>query len=158
MILDQLAADFLLRLSQEREAMLAAILVERTAGSDEGARIKLECECLRRIGVPLSVVRRTPPEGLLELVQRGGDLTFRSIMLAELLLQDAESSEKGGDVRNATGRRLQAFCLIAASVHVLTAEEQVGYRARLESLAKELRSISDDPYLLGKIDEYYAKT
>ncbi len=90
-------------------------------------------------------------------MQRRGKFIVRSLTLAELLLLDAELNDKAGDLRASTVSRLQAFCLIAESIPALVGEEQAQYRTKLEELAQKLRSISDDPYLRGKIAEYSAK-
>ncbi len=137
--------------------MLKYILAEKTVGGNDGPERRLESECLRLMGLPLSAVRRTPPDGLAELVQRRGKFIVRSVTLAELLLLDAGLNDKAGDLRAATVSRLQAFCLIAESIQGLAGEEQAQYRAKLDELGKELRSVSDDPYLRGKIAEYGAK-
>lgn len=154
MFQDQLYQDYLLRLAQARELMLNELMIKRTAGDDDGAISVLDLACRRTIGVPLSLVRRTSPERLLELIHSTGQSNFNSILIAELLLQDVELSEKIGNIPQATVSRLQAFCLLVDSIALLGPEEQAEYRKKLNVLAADLESISDDPYLRGKVDAY----
>jgi hypothetical protein len=157
MFQDQIYQDYLRQLTQARELMLNELMIKRTAGDDDGAISVLDSACRRTIGIPLSLVRRTPPERLLELIQGAGQSNFSSILIAELLLQDVELSEKIGNIRQAIVSRLQAFCLLVDSIALLGQEEQTEYRKKLDVLAADLKSISDDSYLRGKVDSYLSK-
>ena len=150
----QIYQDYLRQLTQARELMLNELMIKRTAGDDDGAILVLDSVCRRTVGIPLSLVRRTSPERLLELIRGGGQSNFNSILVAELLLQDVELSEKIGNIPQAVVSRLQAFCLLVDSIQLLGPEEQAEYRKKLDVLAADLESISDAPYLRGKIDGY----
>jgi hypothetical protein len=157
MFQDQLYLDYLRQLTQARELMLNELMIKRTAGDNDGAISVLESLCRRMIGIPLSLVRRTSPERLLDLIHCGGQSNFNSILVAELLLQDVELSEKIGNIPQATVSRLQAFCLLVDSIALVGPEEQAEYRKKLDVLAADLESTSDDPYLRSKIDGYLSK-
>jgi hypothetical protein len=157
MFQDQLYLDYLRQLTVARELMLNELMIKRTAGDDNGAISVLDLACRRIVGVPLSLVRRTSPERLLELIHGGGQSNFNSILVAELLLQDVELSEKIGNIPQATVSRLQAFCLLVDSIELLGPEEQAEYRKKLDVLAADLKSTSDDPYLRSRVDSYLSK-
>jgi len=157
MFQDQLYLDYLRQLTQARELMLNELMIKRTAGDDNGALSVLDLACRRTVGIPLGVVRRTSPERLLDLIHHGGQSNFNSILVAELLLQDVELSEKIGNIPQATVSRLQAFCLLVDSIQLLGPEEQAEYRKKLDALAADLESTSNDPYLRNKVDGYLSK-
>jgi hypothetical protein len=154
MFQDQIYLDYIRQLTLARELMLNELMIKKTAGDDNGAISVLDLVCRRTLGVPLSLVRRTSPERLLELIQHGRQSNFNSILIAELLLQDVELSEKIGNIPQAIVSRLQAFCLLVDSIALLGPEEQAEYRKKLDVLAADLESISDDPYIRGKVDGY----
>ena len=154
MFQDQIYLDYLRHLSQARELMLTELMIKRTAGDDNGALSVLDSACRRTVGIPLSQVRHTAPETLLDLIRRGGGPNFSSILVSELLLQDVELSEKIGNAPQAVVSRFQAFCLLVDSIELLGPEEQVEYRKKLDGLAADLESVSDDPYLRAKVDSY----
>lgn len=157
MFQDQIYQDYLRQLAQARELMLNELMIKRAAGGDDGAASALDSACRRMVGVPLSLVRRTSPERLLDLIHSGGQSNFGSILVAELLLQDVELNEKIGNVPQAIVSRLQAFCLLVDSLELLGPEEQAEYRKKLDVLAADLESTSDDPYLRNKVDSYLSK-
>ncbi|MCE0522267.1 MAG: hypothetical protein LV480_05085 [Methylacidiphilales bacterium] len=157
MFQDQIYLDYLRQLTQARELMLNELMIKRAAGDDDGALSVLDAACRRTVGVPLDLVRRTSPERLLDLIHRGGQSNFNSILIAELLLQDVELSEKIGNIRQAIVSRFQAFCLLVDSIALLGQEEQTEYRKKLDVLAADLESKSDDPYLRNKVDAYLSK-
>jgi len=154
MFQDQIYLDYLRQLAVARELMINELMIKRTAGDDDGALSVLDAICRRAAGVPLSVVRRTSPERLLDLIHCSGKANLNAIVVAELLLQDVELSEKNGNFPQAVVSRLQAFCLLVDSLKFLGPEEQTEYRKKLDVLAAKLESISDDPYIRGKIDGY----
>lgn len=157
MLVDQLYFDYLRRLMEARDLMLHEVMIKRTAGDDNGALSVLDVVCRKTIGIPLSAVRHTPPERLQDLIKGVGRSNFNSILIAELLLQDVELSDKSGNIAQATVSRLQAFCLLADSITSLRADEQAGYQKKIDQLAVDLRSFND-PYLRGKVDGYLAKS
>jgi ubiquinone biosynthesis protein COQ9 len=81
---------------------------------------------------------------MLQVLESGGATKYvRAVMLAELLLQDAELSETKARVREAVIRRAQARALLAASVDHLAAEDQASYRPKLEALDASFRNSRD---------------
>jgi hypothetical protein len=63
------------------------------------------------------------------------------VMLAELLLQDAELSAAAGKDREATISRAQAQVLLARSIDNMSADEQAAYRPKLEALTASLTAL-----------------
>ena len=64
---------------------------------------------------------------------------MRGVLLAELLLQDANVSEESGKSREARISRAQAQALLAYSIGNLSPDEQRIYRPKLEELTKGLK-------------------
>jgi hypothetical protein len=56
------------------------------------------------------------------------------MMLAELLLQDAELNDAAGKNREATISRAQARVLLARNIDRLSPDDQTVYRRKLEAL------------------------
>ena len=137
--------------------MIAEMMIKKAAGDGDGANSVLESLCRRLVGIPLSLVRRTSPERLLDLIHAGGKSNFNAIVLAELLLLDVELSDKSANIPQATECRLQAFCLLVDSIDLLGPEEQAEYRKKLDILARDLQAISDAPYVRSKIESYLSK-
>ena len=96
-----MSQDYILRVIEQVTQMLAAILALRKAGRNAEAAKEIEAVCLQTVGLPLNLVNRSSPETILQLLESGGGTRHvRAVMLAELLLQDAELSEvaaKGGE-------------------------------------------------------------
>jgi hypothetical protein len=157
MFQDQLYTDYLRQLTQSRELMLNELMIKRTAGDGAGALSVLDSLCRRMVGVPLSLIRRTSPERLMDLIRLSGQANFNSILVAELLLQDVELSEEVGNNSQAMVSRLQAFYLLVESLNLLAPDEQVEYRKKLDALASKMESTCNDPYLKSKIDDYRAQ-
>jgi hypothetical protein len=89
-------------------------------------------------------VKHSAPETILEMLATGGETRHvRAIILAELLLQDAEIEEQAGKKREALISRAQARSLIAHNLGQLSAEDQASYRAKLDSLARSDVSSKD---------------
>jgi len=149
-----MAQDYFMRMLEESSRMLEAVLIQRKAGRNYDAVHELERACELRIGLPLSVVKGSSPEALSELMQRSGDRYTLSVLLAELLLQDAELNKLAGRSADAIRSQLQAFCLLGESIDVLSPVDQAAYRPKLEALAHELGAISNDPYLEEKLRKY----
>jgi hypothetical protein len=152
MFQDLFFRNYLARLVQAREIMLNGILVRMAvAGNDDEAMSEIESACKRTTGLFLDVVRRTAPERLEELIHCG-QTDFRSILLAKLLIKDAELNEKLGKEPSAIVSRLQAYCLICDSLKFLGPEEQAEYQKKLNVLAAALQAKCDDPYVRGIIE------
>jgi len=146
--------DYLMRMIEQTTLMLLSILAAKKAGRNDDAAAEIEAACLQRIGLPLALVQRSSPEALSDLMQRSGDRYVRSILLAELLLQDAELCELSEKNSEMIRSRLQAFCLLAESIDALSAEDQLVYRDKLDSLVQTLGTASADAYLQEKLRTY----
>jgi|HubBroStandDraft_6_1064221.scaffolds.fasta_scaffold208657_3 hypothetical protein len=130
-----MAQDYILRLIEQVVLMLAELSGLKTA--ERPARIS--ALTLRETGLPLDIIKKSSPETILQLLETGGGTQHaRAILLAELLLQDADLSEAAGKNREATISRAQAQALLAHSIDKLSPEEQLVYRPRLEALTADL--------------------
>ena len=111
--------------------------------------------CLQTCGLPLGTVKKLPPDALVEhLRSAGGNRYPRAVMLAELLLQDAEIFEAQGEPQKALAGHLHAFCLLFDSIEVLSAEEQAIYRPKLAMLAAKLEHLPPNSYVTEKLAAY----
>lgn len=132
-----MSQDYILRLIEQVTQMLAAILALRKAGRDAEAAREVERVCLQSVGLPLNLVKRSSPQTILQLLESGGGTEHvRAVMLAELLLQDAQLSDTAGKKREAIISRAQAHGLLAHAIDSLSPDEQVVYRAKLEAIAE----------------------
>ena len=126
--------DYILRLIEQVAQMIAEIC--RLRAAEKPAR--LNAICLRETGLPLELVKRSSPETILELLKSGGGTQYaRAVILAELLLQDAEASDLAGRNREAIISRAQARALLGSSIDYLSNEEQAVYRPKLQGLTNE---------------------
>jgi hypothetical protein len=123
--------DYILRLIEQVAQMLAEI--RRLRNAERPERIGAICE--REIGLPLSLVKHSSPDTILQLLESGGATRHvRAVILAELLLQDAELSEAAGKSQEAMVSRAQAKVLLERNIDSLSPDEQAGYRPKLEEL------------------------
>jgi hypothetical protein len=130
-----MAQDYILRLIEQVALMLAELSGLKTA--ERPARIS--ALTLRETGLPLDIIKKSSPETILQLLESGGGTQHaRAILLAELLLQDADLSEAAGNNREATISRAQVQALLAHSIDKLSPEEQLVYRPRLKALTADL--------------------
>lgn len=131
-----MAQDYILRLIEQIGIMLAELARLKTA--ERPAHIS--ALSLRETGLPFDVVKHSSPETILQLLESGGGTQYaRAILLAELLLQDADLSETAGKIREAIISRAQAQALLAHSIDQLSPEEQLVYRPKLDALTVELK-------------------
>jgi hypothetical protein len=142
-----MAQDYLLRVIEEAARMLQVIIAQRLAGQDKGAGGEIAHVCVLEIGLPFSLVKQSSPEALSDLMQQSGNPYFRSVLLAELLIQESEINRAAGDLAGTIRAQLQAFCLLGESIGVLSAEDQSAYRGKLNMLAEQLRTVGDNPYI-----------
>jgi hypothetical protein len=128
--------DWILRLIEQVSLMLAEL--SRLKSGERPARIS--ALCLRETGLPLDFVKHSSPKAILGLLESGGGTQYvRAVLLAELLLQDADVSEEAGKSREAKISRAQAQALLAHSIDKLSPDEQRLYRPKLEELTKRLK-------------------
>jgi hypothetical protein len=150
--------DYLLRLVEQMAQMIGSLIVKRQAGLHEEAKRDLEALCLEHIGLSLDSVRRASPEALKATLASGGALEHaRAIGLAELLILDADLCVDSHQPAHASISRLHAFCLLDDHFDLLSREEQVVYRKKLDQLAQSLEALRRDPYVDGKLRRYEAK-
>ena len=124
-------ADYILRLIEQVSLMLAEL--SRLKTGEKPARIS--ALCLRETGLPLDFVKHSSPETILQLLESGGGTQYASaVLLAEMLLQDADLSDAAGKNREGAISRAQAEALLANSIDKLSPEEQTVYRPKLEAL------------------------
>ncbi len=141
-----MARDYILRLIDQVAMMLAEIVAKRKGGERGLARTEIENQALQHTGLPMSLIRGATPAMVADLLRNGGELRFiRAILLAELLLQDAEISEESGDKGAALTAYLHAWCLLHDSIGSFNADERAHFGAkqaqagsRLSELAAEL--------------------
>lgn len=144
--------DYIMRLIQQVSAMLAAIIAKRGDGKPAEARQDLDSTCLQTIGLPLATLKRYTPDDLArQLEQSGANRYARSVMLAELFVQDAELLSESGDAQGALASYLHAFCLLFDSFPLLTTDEHAIYQPKLEMLAARLEHLPPNPYVTHKL-------
>jgi hypothetical protein len=128
--------DYILRLIEEVALMLAELA--RLKSGEKPARIS--ALCLRETGLPLDVVKHSAPDTILRLLETGGGTQYaRAVLLAELLLQDADVGESAGKNREAIISRAQAATLLEHSIDHLSPDEQAVYRPKLDALRFDLK-------------------
>jgi hypothetical protein len=148
--------DYIMRLVLQIAAALAGIVAKQKAGDFLGAKAELNLQVQQAIGLNISEVRRLAPEAIAQLLESSGALRqSRAVVLAELLLKDAEMTE--GDDSQATADYLHAFCLLADTFSTLDADDQATYRPRLQSLAEQLRGFQTHPYIRERLRHYEDK-
>jgi hypothetical protein len=94
-----------------------------------------------------------PPEALAQLLNTSGGLRQgRAILLAELLLKDAEMHQE--DASRATIDYVHAFCLLADTIDMLDVEDQAIYRPKIHALAIRLKDMQTNPYIKEKLTQH----
>jgi hypothetical protein len=146
--------DYIMRLIEQAATMLAQIIAFRKADNIPAAQEKIEANCRERVGLPLEMVRHASPEALTRFLERDGQLRYvDAVMLAELLMQDAEIAENAHRLADALRSREQAYCLLVDSMPVLPLDEAKAYRAKVRTLEGKIREMSSDSYVLNKMEE-----
>lgn len=147
--------DYIRRLIEQVAQMLAAIMGHRNAGRNDEAVQEIEKSCLQTAGLPMSLVRQASPEALRDFLQSGGPQRhIRDMLLAELMLQDAELSEIAGREEDALRCQEHAFCLIADAMELLGADDLAVYRSKMAVLAPLLAGRTSDPYVWQRLDRW----
>src|SRR4029434_1918281 len=120
-----MAQDYIMRLIEQVGQMLASILRLCKAGRHEEAGREIDSCCWQTIGMSVEKIRRASPENIARLLEQCGPARHaRAIVLAELLLQDAELGDVTGNSEEALLSRLHAFCLLLSTVEVLDLSDQ----------------------------------
>jgi len=149
--------DYFLRLVDQISIMLAQIVRREVAGDNSGAKAELNAQCRQTLGFDILQIQQMSPEALRQLLNTAVGLRqTRAIMLAELLLKDAEMSSN--DHSRATIDSLHAFCLIADAVDSLDVDDQRVYRVKLKTLADRLKEMQSNPYVADKLKQYESHT
>lgn len=145
--------DYFLRLIDQIAIMLAEIARLAVSGDGSGARAEISERCRQTIGLDITQIQQMSPEALGQLLETSGGLRqTRAVMIAELLLKDAEMH--AGDSGRVSLDRLHAFCLLASVVDSLDTDDQRVYRQKLEGLRDCLSRFSDDPYVASKLAQF----
>jgi hypothetical protein len=135
-----MAKDYIMRLTAQIAAMLAAILGKRNDGKIAEARQDLSKLCLDHIGLPLSTVKQMTLEALRDhLAQSGGNRIHRSLLLAEMLIHDAEMSTLGDSSPEAQVCYYHAASLLRDSIHFLPLSDQEAISDRLTFVRGKLQ-------------------
>ena len=144
--------DYLMRLIEQIGAMLAGVLNKRREGKWDEVRHDLRTLCLENIGLPLEAVKSRSPDAIADYLSTAGANRYaRAVMLAEILIQDAETLESLGNLKGAAPGYVHAFCLLFDAYPVLSEEEQAVYRAKLEALAEKLEELPRQPYTAARV-------
>jgi hypothetical protein len=127
---------------QQIGVMLAGILAKRRAGDLAGAEAELREKALQNVGLPLTAVKHSPPEAVQALLAETGAMQpLRTVLLAELLIEDGNLAEARGNPPEAVLSLQLASRLLEDVVDVLPRDDAQTYRARLEDLAARLRDL-----------------
>jgi hypothetical protein len=154
-----MAQDYIMRLVEQIAAMLAAIIAKRRGGQVAEAQQDLEATCGQTVGLTLSAVKQLSPDALADFLRdSGGNRYPRAVMLAELLIQDAEILEGKGAIHEATPGYLHAFCLLSDAYPVLSSEERAIYGPKLDALAAKLEHLPPNPYTTERMKACRART
>jgi len=109
---------------------------------------------VRTIGITLSEIKQLSPEEIAKILGRSGALQItRALILAELLLLDAQWHEEDRNVEDRMPNYVLAFCLIADSLDSLGKEEHTLFRARLATIAEKLGPLREHPYIAERISK-----
>lgn len=150
--------DYIQRLLNQVTKMLAMIVAHRRAGHDQQAEAEIEKSALQTAGLPMSLIMQASPQALRAFLETGGaQRHVRDILLAELLLQQAELSAAKGQEQEMRSCKEHAFCLIMDAYELLAAEDAGHYRAKLELLAAAVHDPDQAPpnaYLEGRLQKF----
>ncbi len=128
-----MARDYILRLIDHVALMLAEIVAKRKGAQRPEARAAIEKQALQHTGLPLSLIRDATPEMVAELLRHGGELRFiRAVLLAELLLQEADMAEEDGDRAAALPAYLHVWYLLEDAAESFNREEHEHFGAKQE--------------------------
>ena len=142
----------MLRMVDQIAAMLATIIAKKQAGQFAEAGAELENTCIRTIGHTVTDLKRLSPESVAQVLNNSGALRpVRAVMLAELLLMDAEVHEADQPPRSSMPNYVHSFCLLADAMDALTTEEQTLYRAKVDMLADRLGDLRAHPCIKERL-------
>lgn len=147
-----MARDYILRLIEQIATLIAALMSRRKAGEIIEAREDLENHCVRAVGFTLSEIKSLAPEEVARILDKSGAMKItRALVLAELLMLDAQWHEEDRSADDRMPNYVHAFCLIADSFEMLSTDEQTIFRAKLATLAVKLGPLREHPYIAERI-------
>lgn len=153
-----MSQDYILRLIEQFGALLASIMAKRKAGQVAEAQQELDAWCFQAVGMSLRLVRQMSPGALHQHIYGSGSNDYqRAILLAELLIQDAEMLEAGGEPQQALVANLHAFNLLFDARDLLPATDKATYGPHLAGLAAKLDHLPPNPYLTEKLAQLRAE-
>jgi hypothetical protein len=147
-----MSQDYIQRLISQLGVMLAGIIAKRRAGQLTEAKQELDDWCSHAVGMSLALVRQMSPQALHQHIYGSGSSDYsRAVLLAELLMQDAEILESEGDFQQALVAHLHAFNLLYDAQGQFTPDERAAYTPKLAALAAKLKHLPPNPYLTEKL-------
>ena len=148
-----MARDYFLRMIDQIAAVLEEIDERQRSGDNSGAKAELNSRSQQAVGLDISHIQRMSPEAVALLLETAGGLRQgRAILLAELLLKDAEMHHE--DISRATIDNVHAFCLLADTIDMLNVEDQAAYRPKIHALAIRLKDMQAHPYIREKLKQH----
>lgn len=148
-----MARDYFLRMIDQIAAVLEEIDERQRSGDNSGAKAELDSRSQQAVGLDISHIQRMSPEAVAQLLDTSGGLRQgRAILLAELLLKDAEMHQE--DVSRTTIDYVHAFCLLADTVDMLDVEDQATYRPKIHALAARLKDMQTNAYIREKLRQH----
>ena len=147
--------DYLMRMIEQAIAGLVAIVVKADSGQFQQAKKDFNQTCRDTIGLDLDTIKSLSPDTVANLLKDSGSLRFtRSVVLAEILLYDAEVQERHDRSIFPLVNFVHAFCLLSDSISVLSHDDEARYRLKLDHLALRLESFKDMPQLSERFTRY----
>jgi hypothetical protein len=148
-----MARDYFLRMIDQIATLIEEIEERQRSGDNSGAKAELNSRSQQALGLDISQIQRMSPEAVAQLLETSGGLRQgQGILLAELLLKDAELHPE--DAPRATVDYVHAFCLLADTVDMLDVEDQATYRPKLQALAVRLQDLQSHPYIGEKLRQH----
>lgn len=135
-------ADYLMRLINQIAAAIAGIIAKRSKGEIAEAVEEIERTCLEQVGLPLIVFKQSTPDAVAELLANAGALRVpRSLLLAELLVQDALIAESVGNPVAAALGYTHAERLLRDSLPSLGPDDEKACLEKLDMIAAKRRDL-----------------
>src|SRR5471032_1532484 len=105
--------DYIMRLIEQMVAVLAAIIIKAETGHYQEAREDFDKVCRETVGLDLARVKTLAPDAVSSLLASAGSLSHtRSVMLAEILLSEAQIIKQQEYLPFPLANYVHAFCLI----------------------------------------------
>lgn len=146
--------DYIMRMIEQAMAGLIAIVLKAETGQFQQACQDFDQACRNTVGLDLESVKKLSPDALADLLKMSGSLRFtRSIVLAEILLHEAEVLERRQE-NFPLANFVHAFCLIADSVGALSHENEALYKGKLKKLALRLEPFQGLPQLSERFRKF----